>query len=74
MSLSMDNLFNHCAVCRTARHCIEIPFVKSLECVEVYVFLQNCRAIPGLSNIIISEQLRQTKTRQGSSVMITRDI
>ena len=32
-----EQLIYHGAVCRTARHCIEIPFVKSLECVEVFV-------------------------------------
>ena len=32
-----EQLIYHGAVCRTARHCIEIPSVKSLECVEVFV-------------------------------------
>ena len=32
-----EQLIYHGAVCRTARHCIEIPSVKYLECVEVFV-------------------------------------
>ena len=60
MSLSMGNLFNHCAVCRSARHCIEIPIVKSLECVEVYVFIE----LQGYTGSVKYHNIRAIETNQ----------